>query len=116
VRDLKPELYETACEFLLAQTKVITKLFTNTHHQLVQQFMDYKERTNFVLREKDWRVSQLKLLETALAQKSPVLEAENAIEESSVLVLYDCLVPKIREHRRFKITKDSAFSIADFKA
>lgn len=56
------------------------------------------------------------LLETRLALKSPTLEAEYAIDEASSLSLYDCLVPKLKEHRRFRITRDSKFSISDFRA
>ena len=56
------------------------------------------------------------MLETHMAMKSPTLEAEFAIDDASALSLYDCLIPQIKELRRFKITKDSEFSIADFKA
>ena len=56
------------------------------------------------------------MLETKLAMRSPTLEAENAIDERSALVMYDCLLPVLKENRRFKITKESEFSIADFKA
>ena len=54
-------------------------------------------------------------LEGALALKTPVTEAEYAIDERSQLSLYDCLVPTIKEHRRFKVQKDEKFSLADFK-
>lgn len=47
--------------------------------------------------------------------KSPTLEAEHAIDDTSPLKLYDCLIPKLKEHRRFKIFKDSVFSIEDFR-
>ena len=60
--------------------------------------------------------NKIKYLEMALAQKTPVMEAENAIDETNPLSLFDCLVPKIKENRRFRIQKDDAFSIADFKA
>ena len=56
------------------------------------------------------------MLEGILALKTPVLEAENAIDDRTPLSLYDCLIPKLKEHRRFKLTKDSEFSIADFNA
>ena len=48
--------------------------------------------------------------------KTPVMEAEFAIDDRSLLSLYDCLVPKLVENRRFRIKKEDAFSIADFKA
>ena len=55
-------------------------------------------------------------LEQALAIKTPVMEAEFAMDDRSAISLYDCLVPKLREHRRFRIKPDERFSIADFKA
>ena len=57
----------------------------------------------------------MSLLEGALSMKTPVMEAEYAMDDRTALNLYDCLVPKLREHRRFRIQKDAAFSIADFK-
>ena len=60
--------------------------------------------------------NKIKMLEMALAQKTPVMEAENAIDEKNALSAFDCLVPKLKEHRRFRILKDDVFSIADFKA
>ncbi len=54
-------------------------------------------------------------LEIYNALKSPVMEAEHAIDEQSALSLYDCLIPRIKEHRRFKLFRDAKFSVADFK-
>ena len=116
VRDLRPELYDEVCQFLVNQTQIVTKLFTNTHHSLIQQFIEFKERTRHILKEREFHLEQVAMLETALASKSPMLEAENAIDESTALKMYDCLVPHIKEHRRFKILPDSLFSISDFNA
>jgi len=44
------------------------------------------------------------------------MEAEHAIDDQTPLCMYDCLIPKIKEHRRFRISKDTPFSIADFKS
>ena len=55
-------------------------------------------------------------LEQCLAQKTPVMEAEFALDERSALSLYDCLVPTLKEHRRFKISLLDKFNINDFKA
>ena len=54
-------------------------------------------------------------MELAMAAKTPVMQAEHAIDNRTPLNLYDCLVPKIKEHRRFRIQKDKIFSIQDFK-
>ena len=56
------------------------------------------------------------MLEMALAQKTPVMQAEYAIDDTNPLSAFECLIPKLKEHRRFKFKKDDAFSIADFKA
>ena len=48
--------------------------------------------------------------------KTPVMEAEFAIDDQSALSFYECLMPKLREHRKFCIKKDDKFSIDDFKA
>ena len=34
---------------------------------------------------------------------SPALEAEYAYDERTALNLYDCLIPRLREHRRLRI-------------
>ena len=83
---------------------------------MVQQFLDFKKRNYDTLRRAERINKAVTGLETSLALKTPVTEAEFAIDERTPLSLYDCLVPRIKEHRRFRITQDSPFSIADFKA
>ena len=61
-------------------------------------------------------IEKVNLMEIALAQKTPVMQAEHAIDDTNLLSTFDCLIPKLREHRRFKFKKDEKFSIADFKA
>lgn len=78
-------------------------MFTGTHHRLIEQFLEYKARTYHILKERDYFLDRIQTLEYSLAIKSPVLEAEYAIDERTSLSLYDCLVPKIKEHRRFRI-------------
>ena len=56
------------------------------------------------------------MLEVKVAQKTPVMEAEFAIDDMNhSLSFFDCLIPKLKEHRRFKINPDDVFSIADIK-
>ena len=43
------------------------------------------------------------MFESAYAQMSPALEAEFAHDERSPLMLYDCLIPRLREHRRLRV-------------
>ena len=55
-------------------------------------------------------------LEQMVALKSPCMQAEHVIDDASALSLYDCLIPKIREHRRLKVFRDSPYSVEDFRA
>ena len=43
------------------------------------------------------------MLEIALAQKTPVMEAEHAIDDANALSAFECLIPKLKENRRFKL-------------
>lgn len=56
------------------------------------------------------------ILETLVAMKTPVMEAEHVLDERNRLSFYDCLIPMLKEHRRFKLLPDSEFSLADFRA
>ena len=93
----------------------MTQTLTKAHHQLVSQFVGFKERTEEKMKKADQAIKEMSMLEVALAQKTPVMEAEFAMDDRTSLNLFDCLVPKLREHRRFRIQKDAVFSIADFK-
>ena len=44
------------------------------------------------------------------------MEAEHAIDDTNALSHFECLIPKLKEHRRFKLLKEDTFSIADFKS
>lgn len=113
---MKPWLFETACTFVKEQVNSITQMMTKHHYGLIKQFIKYKERSDRQLKISDKLNSHVASLEQRLAIKSPILEAEYAIDDATALSLYDCLVPKIKEHRRFRINRDSIFSIADMKA
>lgn len=78
--------------------------------------MNFKDRSDEKIKKADNLISQMALLELALASKTPVMDAEYAIDDRTPLSLYDCLVPKIKENRRFRIQKDDKFSIADFRS
>ena len=80
------------------------------------KFIDFKERSEEHIQEAEARIKLIEYLERGLALKSPVMEAEYAIDERTALSLYDCLVPRLKEHRRFRIDRDYKFSLADFKA
>ena len=52
----------------------------------------------------------------ALALKTPVNEAEYAIDDRTALSLYDCLIPKIKEHIKFKVRPEIIFGVEDLRA
>lgn len=93
----------------------MTKLLTKQHHKLIQQFIDFKNRSEAKLKKADKLISHLGYLEQCFALKTPVMEAEYALDERTSLGLYDCLVPMLKEHRRFKINFEEKFSVNDFK-
>jgi len=51
--DLKPFLFEEACNFVREQCSLVTKLFTHHHHLVLNQFIAYKERTQQIHDERD---------------------------------------------------------------
>ena len=55
-----------------------------------------EHKENITLRQK------LQQCQLALANKSPVNEAEYAFDERTPLSLYDSFIPQLREHRKFK--------------
>ena len=57
-------------------------------------------------------------MEQMVALKTPVSEAEHAIDERTALSLYDCLIPKLKEYRKFRIQVEDKdkLKIDDFKA
>ena len=76
---------------------------TKQHHSLLQQFLHYKDRSEEAIKKYKESKRVTTMLEIAVAQKTPVMEAEYAIDDKSKLSLYDCLIPKLKEFRRFKI-------------
>ena len=117
VRDIKPFVFDQACDFLREQTKHVTKLLSRQHHHVVDQFIEFKQRTDDQLAQKDGLKQWIAYLEEVVALKTPVMEAEYALDERTTLSLYDCLIPQLKEHRRFKlISDDHRFSINDVRA
>ena len=77
--------------------------------------MNFKDRTDAKFKAADKAILSIANLELSLASKTPVMEAEHALDERTPLSLFDCLVPQIKENRRFRIQKTDTFSIADFR-
>ena len=113
---MKPFILDYAQQWIKDQTMTVTMYFTKQHHDIVKQFVAYKIRTCRDLAYAEEQKEYIKNLEQHLALKTPVMEAELAFDESSALSLYDCLIPKIKEHRMFHIPKKAEFQIDDFRA
>lgn len=60
-----------------------------------------------MIAERNFMHEQWSLYERAFALKTPVLEAEYAMDDRTALNLYDCLIPKLREHRKLEIRPDT---------
>ena len=83
---------------------------------MLRDFMSFRARNEDVLREREKLLQNWIYCEEALASRSPTFEAEFALDEKTALSMYDCLVPVLQEHRRFKIMPDTSMSIEDFKS
>ena len=53
--------------------------------------------------ERNYLQDKWRMFEHAFALTTPALEAEYAHDERTALNLYDCLIPRLREHRRLRI-------------
>lgn len=54
-------------------------------------------------KDRETLLSHWLMFEKAYAMRSPTMEAEYAHDDRTALSLYDCLIPKLREHRLLKI-------------
>lgn len=106
--NVKPLIYQEAIKWLKDKTDAICKSFTEELHLILSQFILYKRKTNSRLDESEWYKENVKVLEMTLARKIPVFESEYGMSETTPLRLYDCLVPRIKEHRThyYDIKKD----------
>ena len=67
-----------------------------------------------VMKQRDIIMQYWMMTETALAQKSPVMEAEYAYDERTALSLYDCLIPKLKENVRLIRPKYYTETVEDY--
>ena len=61
-------------------------------------------------------VNKWKIAEQLYSIKTPVMEAEFAVDETTALSLYDCLVPRLKEHRRLAYDKNIPLTMNDITA
>ena len=89
--------------------KILQHQFTKEMRDLVVFFIRYREITdpqafdNIELKKKHF------YLERSLAEKTPVNEAEFAFAEQTPLKLYDCIIPRLKEHRKVKVDPMKSF-------
>lgn len=70
---------------------------------MLRQFIDYIKRNEELINERDYLYDQWRMFEHAFIQAGPALAAEYALDDRTAINLYDCLIPKLHEHRKFKI-------------
>ena len=99
--NLKPIIMNQAVDFVKKQGQIISAQFTEEMHKLCRTFQQYRMLTDGEIDDKGLLLIKLRNLESMLAQKSPVNEAEYAWDERTPLILYDCLTPKVKEFRKF---------------
>ena len=68
------------------------------------------------MKERNFIYEKWLTCEQALALKAPVREAEYALDERTHLQLYDCLIPLLKEHRKYSVKLGATLSIDDFRA
>ena len=107
---------QEAVDFLKREVAGVAQLLSKTHHNVIGKFIEFKGRYERMMAERDTILKNWQIAEILLAQKSPVFEAEYAIEPRTPLRLYDCLVPTLKEHRRFTLKKFEKFSVEDMVA
>ena len=100
-------VFSLATDYLKEQVQKVTDMMTKEHRKVIKQFINFRNRSEADLKRAEQLRVEVTVLEQRLAMRSPTHEAEFALDERTPLSLYDCLTPKLKEHRRFKITKDS---------
>ena len=96
---MKPVIMQEISVWLKSKIKDISKCFTKELQLVINQFIDLKKQTFDRMAEIDWYKENVKVLELTLARKIPCFEAEYGLSESTPLRMYDCLIPKVKEHQ-----------------
>ena len=98
IKDFKTEVMKEASVFITSKLEDVARVLTSEHHRIIEQFIFYKNKTQRQLDMSD--MLQKKYREAVKAQclQSPCFEASFATDNRSALKLYDCLVPKVKEH------------------
>ena len=107
---------QDAREMLKEKADQLTRLLTRTHHRVLMDFMVYKERNDKLIDERETLLRRWVECEKALALRTPVREAEYALDDWTPLRFYDCLLPMLKEQQRYFASKDKKITSADILA
>ena len=80
---------------------------------MLMDFIMYKKRNDKLIDERETLLRRWVECEKALAIRTPVREAEYALDDWTPLRLYDCLLPMLKEQRRFLAQKNFKVTTAD---
>ena len=80
-------------EWLREKCKKVSAMYTRNHHKIINQFIDFKNRTLEDIKTMEEYAEKAWKAEACFALWNPVYEAEYAILDSNPLKLYDCIVP-----------------------
>lgn len=112
-------MFAEAKEFVREQLRKTLKAITKNHKQLIQQHIEYRDDTELLINERNMLRDRWMTYEHTCAMKSPVMEAEYAHDDTTALSMYDCLIPKLREWRKFRIRPEIKYRemlVPDMKA
>ena len=96
---MKPVAITEAVDFLKKQGGYVSKILTMEHRQLVEQFIEFKQRTIKNIRDIEEFNKKRYEAELRWANAIPVWESEYSFLEQTPLSLYDCLIPKMKEQK-----------------
>ena len=97
ITDFKTEVMKEASAFITHKLEDVARVLTSEHHRIIEQFIFYKNKTQRQLDMSDRLQQKYRDAVKAQCLQSPCFEASFAMDNRSVLRLYDCLVPKVKE-------------------
>ena len=100
--EAKADLFTEAVQFIKSKVSVIQRLLSKEHHQFISQFLEFKTEMQPKLEEMRYLRERFVDTEVAYATLSPAMEATYGLGSSSVLRLFDCLIPRICEAAKYR--------------
>ena len=116
LRNLKIIAIQETVDFIKSQSEQIEKLVTSKYHELIEQFIWFKERSEKRLKRTDEMELRAHELEMRYAQETASKEAMYAMDATNPLSMFDCLIPELAVYRprRLRLTKQQ--KLLDHKA